>query len=118
VVNAFGKHPLPDLPDVMYDNPGIDAVVGKGEQAKAVYAGTVSGVYSINGFGTVVLINHGEYFTVYGHIASASVSKGQEVKQGQSLGTLFSDPDDGGRTTIHFEVWKGRTKLNPQEWIR
>lgn len=118
VINAFGRHPLPDLPDVMYDNPGIDALVKKGEKAKAVYDGTVSGVYMINGFSNVVLVSHGDYFTVYGNIASPSVSKGQSVKQGQALGTLATDPDDGNRTTIHFEVWKGRTKLNPAEWIR
>lgn len=118
IINGFGPHPLPDLPEIMYDNPGIDAKVGKGESAKAVYAGTVSGVYMINGFSNVVLVNHGDYFTVYGNIASPAVAKGQTVKQGQSLGKLATDPDDDNRTTIHFEVWKGRTKLNPSEWIR
>ena len=118
VVNAFGKHPLPDLPDVMYDNPGIDALVKKGEHAKAVYEGTVSGVYMINGFGNVVLVNHGDYFTVYGNLSSPTVKKGQVVKQGQDLGAIATDPDDDNRSTIHFEVWKGRTKLNPSEWIR
>lgn len=118
IINSFGRHPLPDLPEVMYDNPGIDAKVGKGESAKAVYDGIVSGVYMINGFSNVVLVSHGDYFTVYGNIASPTVSKGQAVRQGQSLGKLASDPDDDNRTTIHFEVWKGRTKLNPSEWIR
>ncbi len=118
VVNAFGRHPLPDLPDIMYDNPGIDALVDRGQSAKAVYAGTVSGVYVINGFGTVVMVNHGDYFTVYGNLASASVSKGDKVKQGQALGPVATDPDDSARSTIHFEVWKGRTKLNPSDWIQ
>lgn len=118
VVNKFGRHSLPDLPDVMFDNPGIDAVVSAGSSAQAVYDGTVSGVYVVSGFSTVVIINHGDYFTVYGNIGNPAVKKGDKVKQGQALGKLMSDSDEGGRTTIHFEVWKGREKLNPEAWIR
>lgn len=118
IVSRFGRHPLPDLPDVMFDNPGIDAVVSKGASAQAVYPGTVTGVYVLPGFSTVVIVNHGEYYTVYGNIATPSVSKGDKVKQGQNLGKLLSDHDDGGRTTIHFEIYKNREKLNPEAWIR
>lgn len=106
------------MPDVKYDNPGIDAVVSAGSEARAVYDGIVSGVYVVNGFATVILINHGDYFTVYGNIGNPAVSKGDKVKQGQALGKLMSDSDNGGRTTIHFEVWKGREKLNPEHWLK
>jgi septal ring factor EnvC (AmiA/AmiB activator) len=118
VTSPFGKHPLPDLPDVVYDNPGIDAEVSSGASASAVFAGKVSGVYVIAGYQTVIIVNHGTYYTVYGNIASPSVSVGSVVKQGQTLGKLATDPDNGNRTSIHFEVWKNREKLNPLEWIR
>ena len=118
ITSQFGKHALPDLPDVTYDNPGIDARVAAGTQALAVHAGTVSGVYMIPGFSTVVIVNHGDYYTVYGNIASAAVKIGDRVKSGQALGKLTIDPDNPGHSEIHFEVWKGREKLNPQSWIR
>lgn len=118
VISPFGRHALPELPDVMYDNPGIDAEVSAGSSALAVYPGTVSGVYVLKGFSTVIIVNHGSHYTVYGNISSPSVKNGDVVKQGQALGKLVSDPDDDNRTTIHFEVWKGREKLNPMDWIK
>lgn len=118
ILTPFGRHSLPDLPGVMYDNPGIDAETSDGARAQAVYAGKVSGIYSLPGYHNVVIINHGSYYTVYGNISSPSVSKGQSVKAGQQLGALARDPDHGGKTMIHFEVWRNREKLNPAEWIR
>lgn len=118
IYSRFGRHALPDLPDVMFDNPGIDAIVSAGASAQSVYDGTVTGVYVVPGYSTVVIICHGDYYTVYGNIGKPQVSKGQSVKQGQALGRLVSDDDAGGRTTIHFEIYKNREKLNPEQWIR
>lgn len=118
IVSHFGRHAHPDIPDVEYDNPGIDAEVSPGASAQAVFAGKVSGVYVLKGFRTVIIVNHGNYYTVYGNIASPSVKVGDMVSQGQALGKLYSDSEDNNRTTIHFEVWRNREKLNPTEWIK
>ena len=118
ITSQFGRHSLPDLPDVMYDNPGIDAEVSSGASALAVYAGTVSGVYMIPGFSTVVIVNHGDYYTVYGNLGSSAVKVGDRVKQGQTLGKVTTDPDNPGHSEIHFEVWKGKEKQNPAAWIK
>lgn len=118
VVSPFGRQSLPDLPDVVYDNPGIDAEVAQGASALAVYPGKVSAVYVVPGFSTVVIVNHGSYYTVYGNIEKAAVKVGDSVKQGQNLGRLSADSDNPGHSTIHFEVWKRREKLNPMSWIR
>lgn len=118
VTSQFGRHSLPELPDVMYDNPGIDAETSAGASAQAVYGGKVSGVYVIPGFSTVVIVNHGNYYTVYGNIASPAVKVGDAVKQGQALGKLTPSEEDPSHSSIHFEVWKNRDKLNPLDWIR
>lgn len=118
VTSPFGRHSLPELPDVVYDNPGIDAQVAAGATAQAVYGGNVSGVYVIPGYSTVVIVNHGNYYTVYGNISSPSVKVGDNVKQGQGLGKLAIDEDDKGHSSIHFEVWKNREKLNPTDWVK
>ena len=112
ITSRFGRHSLPDLPNVMYDNPGIDA------SAQAVYGGKVSGVYVVPGYSTVVIVNHGNYYTVYGNIQNAAVKVGESVKQGQNLGKLAPSDDDTSHSSIHFEVWHNRDKMNPSEWIR
>lgn len=117
VTSPFGRHPLPDLPDVMYDNPGIDAEVAQGASAQAVFTGRVTGVYKLPGYNTVVIVSHGNYYTVYGNLASPAVKVDDNVKAGQQLGRVAEDEDEG-RPSIHFEVWKGRDKLNPLDWIR
>ncbi|MDE6811408.1 MAG: peptidoglycan DD-metalloendopeptidase family protein, partial [Muribaculaceae bacterium] len=118
VIGKFGRHALPDLPDVIYDNPGIDVEVSKGATVKSVFGGEVSGVYVVPGFLTVIIVSHGDYYTVYGNIGKASVKVGDVIRQGQAIGTLTEDADNPGRSSLHFEVWKGREKLNPQSWIQ
>lgn len=118
VTSYFGVHSLPDLPDVKYDNPGIDAEVGHGASAVAVYGGKVSGVYMIPGYGTVVIVSHGNYYTVYGNLTSAMVKVGDVVKQGQGVGSVADSEDNPGHGLIHFEVWHNREKQNPLSWIR
>lgn len=118
VTSRFGPQALPDLPDVVYDNPGIDAEVAAGATALAVYDGNVSGIYMIPGYQTVIIVNHGGYYTVYGNISSPSVKVGDSVKAGQGVGAIAKDEDDPSHSSIHFEVWRNREKLNPLDWIR
>lgn len=118
ISSPFGRHALPELPDVVYDNPGIDIEVSAGSTAKAVYAGTVSGVYMIPGFGNVVILSHGNYYTVYGNLSSVSVKSGEEIRQGQAVGRVATDDDNPKFGSLHFEVWRNRDKLDPAGWIK
>lgn len=122
IVSAFGKHPISkDLPNIMYDNLGIDAHVSKGATATAVYEGEVLSVYDRTktpGFRNVVVVKHGDYITVYGNLETVSVHSGQKVKQGQALGTVGADFDDPAHGLIHFEVWQGQSRQNPASWIK
>ena len=117
VTSRFGRQSMPDLPDVVYDNPGIDAESDAGAAARAVFNGKVSGVYLLPGYNTVVIVNHGSYYTVYGNISSPSVKTGDNVDAGSILGKLALNDDDTSHSMIHFEVWKNREKLNPQDWL-
>ncbi len=118
VTSRFGRNTLPGFADVAYDNPGIDAQVAQGSTARAVYPGKVSGVYVLSGYSTVVIVNHGGYYTVYGNLAAPSVRVGDSVKQGDAIGRVANDDDNPSMASIHFEVWRNRDKLNPLDWIR
>ena len=117
VVRPFGRQRHAELSHVETDNGGIDIETDSGASARAVYEG-VATVFRTDGFNTVVMLRHGNYITVYANLQSASVTTGQTVKAGQVLGRIYSDPDDGNRTILHFEVRREREKLNPQSWIR
>lgn len=118
ITSRFGRQNLADLPDIEFDNPGIDAETEAGASARSVFKGKVSGIYLLPGYNTVVIVNHGNYYTVYGNILTPSVKMGEEVEAGTSLGLLTTDEDNSGLSKIHFEVWKNREKQNPQEWLR
>lgn len=118
IVRQFGRQPHPTQRHVVTDNSGIDVEVPAGTTARAVFAGTVSAIFRQDGFNTIVMLRHGKYLTVYAGLADCAVRQGQNVKAGQQLGSIYSDPSDNNRTILHFEVRDERRKLNPTLWVR
>lgn len=118
IVRQFGRQPHPTQRNVMTDNSGIDLEVAPSTRARAVYAGIVSAIFHQDGFQTIIMLRHGSYLTVYAGLASSDVRVGEKVTAGQSLGTIYSDPTDSGRSLLHFEVRNERAKLNPNQWVK
>lgn len=115
ISQGFGSHRHPTLPDVTVINNGINIAGANGGSVKSVYDGEVSAILQIPGMKNTVLIKHGDYFTVYAKLETTSVSKGDKVKTGQALGSIGTDSD--GKTELHFEVWQGNQRLDPQGWL-
>lgn len=118
VVGTFGRSRHSSLSKVEVDNSGVDIEVQPGQNARAVYDGTVSAIFYMEGYHNIIMVRHGEYITIYANIDKPAVKKGDKVKTGQSLGHIYSDPEDDNRTTLHFEVRNEREKLNPLEWVK
>lgn len=97
------------------DNKGVDIHTNAGASVRAVFNGVVNSVMPVSNT-YVVLIKHGEYFTVYGNLKSVSVSAGQKVTTKQALGTVATD-SDSGLAIAHFELWKGTDAVNPTSWL-
>jgi septal ring factor EnvC (AmiA/AmiB activator) len=116
ISESFGTHSHPVLKGITTNNNGVNISTNAGASVKAIFAGEVSGVISIPGANMAIILKHGEYLTVYSNLASASVSKGQKVSAGQSIGIADRD-DSGNKSEAHLEIWKGKTKLNPADWI-
>lgn len=101
---------------------GIDIQSQANAQAKAVFGGEVTTITSIPGYGTCVLIRHGNYFTFYGNIQNIAVKKGDKVTAGQMLGSVYTDPDTN-ISQMHFQLWQTKAgsapeKLNPEPWLQ
>jgi murein hydrolase activator len=111
----FGTHAHAQLEQVMIQNNGVDIQTSAGSVARCVQKGTVAAIISIPGMGKTVLVNHGEYFTVYSKLQSVNVSQGEILSIKQTIGTIAQDED--GATEIHFEIWLNQDKQNPEAWL-
>lgn len=115
---GFGKqlHPLHRNPPIYVSNNGIDICTSSGAAVRTIFSGKVVKVFSNPSFHKGVLINHGLYFTVYTNLKSVEVVSGDQVAAQQKIGIVHTDPKDG-KTQVHFELWKGTSKLNPSLWL-
>lgn len=116
ITSRYGQYAVEGLRNVKLDNKGIDIQGKPGAQARAIFNGKVAAVFQLNGLFNV-LIRHGAYISVYCNLASASVKQGDTVSTKQSIGQIFSDGTDGGRTVLHFQLRREKEKLNPEPWL-
>ncbi|MFV0537104.1 MAG: murein hydrolase activator EnvC family protein [Dysgonomonas sp.] len=115
ITTRFGSHQHTKF--VTTSSSGIDIRSQAGAEAKAVFDGEVTYVAAIPGYNTCIIVRHGNYYTFYGNIQSIYIKQGDKVKTGQTLGKVYTDPDTG-YSEIHFQLWQGTTKMNPEPWLR
>ncbi|MFC1225631.1 murein hydrolase activator EnvC family protein [Pedobacter sp. BG31] len=110
ITEHFGIH---KVDQASMNNEGVNITASEGAAVKAVFDGEVLGVSLIYGKYVVILM-HGNYFTIYQNLKSTSVSKGDKVSTHQTIGILANT---GDIAELHFEIMRGQTKLNPEAWI-
>lgn len=115
IIGRFGTHPHPTIKNVEVSNNGVDFASPSASSVQCVYDGEVVGVTYIPGFKNMVIIKHGNYYTVYSKLDDVSIEKGNKIKGGQSIGRIL--PGEGGLAELHFELWNDKTKLNPEPWF-
>lgn len=110
IVSHYGQNNVEGLRNVTLDNKGINIKGQQGAQARSVFEGEVSAVFSYEGQ-MVVMVRHGAYISVYCNLRSVSVYKGQKVSIRQPLGTIGAD------NILQFQLRKGTAKINPEAWL-
>lgn len=117
ISSQYGTQQHPLYSSITIDNLGIDITTGAGAAARSVFEGTVTKVSNIDGF--IVMVSHGEYFTIYSGLANVSVRQGDKVTAKQTLGTVGKNED--GVSVLNFQVWKitgnNFSTVNPASWI-
>jgi|AntAceMinimDraft_17_1070374.scaffolds.fasta_scaffold01013_2 septal ring factor EnvC (AmiA/AmiB activator) len=117
VSSTFGVHYHPVLKGIKIKNNGIDITTTKGSKVRTIFEGKVTAIISIPGVnGKTIIISHGEYLTVYSNLAEVYVKKGDKVKTKQNIGLIYTDTENA-KTILQFQVWKGKTLLNPAYWL-
>lgn len=114
ISDRFGVKQHPVLSGVMINNNGIDIQTSTNATVRAVFGGEVKDISNIPGLGNVVLIQHGEYFTVYANLKQTFLTVGQKVLAKETIGTAG---ESGGVTEMNFQVWHNSEHLNPENWL-
>ena len=86
-------------------------------EVKAIADGRVVYVGWMHQLGLLLILDHGEgYFSIYGHAGAASRQVGEAVRTGQQI-AVAGDTGGHRETGVYLEIRKGRTALNPQDWL-
>ncbi len=116
ITGDFGLNEVKGLRGAGVQNNGIDISSTPGIDVRAVFEGEVKKVFAILGANYTVLIRHGEYLSVYQNLINVRVKTGDKVLTKEKLGEAFTDRTENV-SSLHFEVWRERNMLNPEEWI-
>lgn len=117
ISEGFGTHQHPTLKAVRTTNNGVNISCKKQTQVKCVFKGKVKAIFEVPGMEKIILVKHGEYFTVYAKLQDVQVKIGQEINAGDILATVFTN-DFEQKTELHFEIFKSKQALNPEAWLR
>ena len=116
IVGRYGTQKHVVFSGVETFNNGVDIATDKNADVRVVFDGTVSRIFFIKGEGKAVLINHGEYFSVYSGLKEVGVKTGEKLLSKEKIGVVTTHKEDD-KTELHFEIWKGYDKQNPSNWL-
>lgn len=112
---GFGNQSHPVYPTLVIHNSGVEITTDQGANARAVFAGEVTSVMVFSPVNKAVMIQHGDFFTVYQNLSSVNVSKGDKVNIKQNLGKVRTTGE--GKTILKFTISQNTTYINPASWL-
>lgn len=111
---GYGDQAHPVYKSLMIHNSGVEITTDQGANARAVFDGVVSSVIVLSPVNKAVMIQHGDFFTVYQNLSSVSVSKGDKVSRKQNIGRVRTSGETG-KTVIKFLILQNTTYNNPAD---
>jgi len=112
ISKPFGKVIQLEDTGLKLPNNGIEIATDRGAKVYPVFKGEVTHITFVPVYRNAVLVNHGDFFTLYYRVEDVLVKEGEQVGPDKAIGRLAEDGE-----ILHFEVWKGTRKLNPAHWI-
>jgi septal ring factor EnvC (AmiA/AmiB activator) len=112
---GFGDQAHPVYRELQIHNSGLEFTTDNGASARAVFAGIVTSVIIISPVNKLVMLQHGDFFTIYQNLSSVNVTKGDKVSIRQSLGKIKTNGD--GKTILKFAITQNTTYTNPRSWL-
>ncbi len=112
----YGDQPHPVYKSLVVHNSGVEITTDQGANARAVFGGEVISVMVLSPVNKAVMIQHGDYFTVYQNLSSVNVSKGDKVSMKETIGRIRTN-GDSGKTVLKFTISQNTTYNNPATWL-
>jgi murein hydrolase activator len=116
VVLRFGKQPHPVVKTAIIDSQGVRIATPENESVRAVFQGEVYAIMAPKYGNTTVMIQHGNYFTIYRNLTEIAVKKGDKVDAKQVIGKVLKNKASG-ESVLNFSVFKDTKPQNPANWI-
>ena len=116
IIQKYGKQKHKVFGNIETFNNGINIATNKNAIIRSVFDGKISRIFFIKGEGKAVLINHGEFFTVYSGLEEVKVKLGDNILAKEEIGKVLTRENDD-RTELHFEIWQGYDKQDPSVWL-
>lgn len=113
---GYGDQTHPLFNTIKVHNSGVEITTDRGASARAVFGGEVTSVIVISPVNKAVMIQHGDYFTVYQNLSSVNVNKGDKVSIKESIGTVRTNGETG-KTILKFLILQNTTYNNPEGWL-
>ena len=117
IIQEYGKKNHDVFSNIETFNNGIDIATNQNSLVYSVFDGKVSRIFFIKGQGKAILINHGQYFSVYSGLKEVFVKAGEELLAKEKIGVVL-DQNNNEQIKLHFEIWKGYEKQNPSKWLK
>ncbi len=117
ISQRFGRNPHPIMKNIMVPNDGVDIQTVQSAEVRAVFDGIVKAITPIPEPGDLkaVIMQHGEYFTVYSRLKEVNVTAGQKLNATEPVGMVHTDGN--GVSMLQFQIWRNSQKLNPEAWL-
>ena len=116
VIQKFGLQTHPVVKTTKIKSNGIVIATNKNANVRTVFKGKVLSILKFKGSNLTVLIQHGNYISVYKNLSKVYVNKGQDVESLEIIGQVFSNNSDS-KTTLQFSIFNNTTALDPYLWI-
>lgn len=113
---GYGDQAHPIYKSLVVHNSGVEITTDQGASARAVFGGEVISVMVLSPVNKAVMIQHGDYFTVYQNLSNVNVSKGDKVTIKQPIGRIRTNGDTG-KTVLKFTISQNTTYSNPAGWL-
>ena len=115
VLSHFGRQK--PVNGIAVTRNGMEISLAEGRPVMAVHDGVVSFAGPFTGYGTLVIVDHGEgEHTLYGHLAVATVKQGDRVNPQTRVGMSGRNPS--GNPALYFELRVDGKPVDPLQWLR